>query len=196
MASGEADVDVDTVEANEHADMNALQASIKAIHADIKAGHADMKKELNGFCETIKRDMKEELGNFKEEVNQKLSEIGVELKNAEVRLDEVETRVAEVEEWNANAKSVLLETLPEATSPRRPEIHDRLFSRLQHQRSGAEHCLEKEEGSSQWKESFFRPRLPGGNHEEKKGICPAEESIKGKGAKVPDTRTCKAQSLL
>lgn len=111
MASGEGDVEVDTVEANERVDMNTLQASIKATHADIKAGHADLKRELNGFRETIKRDMKEELGNFKEEVNQKLSEIGVELNNAQVRLDEVETRVAEVEEWDANAKSVLLETL-------------------------------------------------------------------------------------
>lgn len=42
-----------------------LQASLDAIRADIKAGHLGMKKELSGFCETIKQDLREELGNFR-----------------------------------------------------------------------------------------------------------------------------------
>lgn len=70
-----------------------------------------MKKELSGFCQTIKRDMKEELGNFKEEVNQKLSEIGAELKNTESRMDEVETQVVQVEEWTVDARDVLLQAV-------------------------------------------------------------------------------------
>ncbi len=109
MATG----DVGTGEANMHAPMDAMQASLEAIRADIKAGHLDMKKELSGFCETIKKDLKEELGNFKEEVNQKLSEIGAELKNTGVRVEEVETRVAEMEEWSVTARDTLLQVLKE-----------------------------------------------------------------------------------
>lgn len=109
MATG----DVEKGEANVHAMMDALRASMDAIRADIKAGHVDMKKELSGFCETIKKDMKEELGNFKEEVNQKLGEIGADLKNTEARMEEVETRVAEVEEWSVSAKDMLLQALKE-----------------------------------------------------------------------------------
>lgn len=112
MATG----DVDADEANVHATMAALQASMDAIRADIKAGHLDMKKELSGFCETIKKDMREEFGNFKEEVNQQLSEIGAELKNTEARVEEVETRVAEMEEWSVNVKDELLQALKEQES--------------------------------------------------------------------------------
>lgn len=50
--------EAETGEANVHATMDALQASIGAIRANIEAGHSDMKKELGGFCQTIKRDMK------------------------------------------------------------------------------------------------------------------------------------------
>lgn len=109
MATGSVDAD----DANAHATMDALQTSIDAIRADIKAGHLTMKKELSGFSETIKRDMREELGNFKEEINLKLSEIGAELKNTEARMEEVENRVGEVEEWSVNAKDALLNVLKE-----------------------------------------------------------------------------------
>lgn len=113
MATGEAHGAADMREANEHTDMNLLHASINAIHAEIKAGHADMKKELSGICETIRHDMKEELGNFKDEVNQKLNEIGSELKNTEMRMDEAEDRMAAMEEWSVYAKDVLLQTAQE-----------------------------------------------------------------------------------
>ena len=93
--------------------MGILQATISAIHTDIKAGHLDMEKELSGFCKTIKRDMREELGNFKDGVNQKLSEIGAELKNTEARMEEVENRAGEVEEWSVNTKDALLQALKE-----------------------------------------------------------------------------------
>ena len=93
--------------------MDALRASMDAIHADIKAGHLDMKKELNGFCQTIKKDMKEERRNFKKEVDHKLNEIGEELKNTEARMEGVETRVAEVEGWSVIAKDTLLQALKE-----------------------------------------------------------------------------------
>lgn len=103
MATGEADEAVSTGE--QHAGMDALQASITAIHAEIKVGQTDMKKELNTLCETIKRDMKEEIVSFKDEVNQKLNEIGVDLKNTKARTEEVEKRVAEVEEWNGTLRT-------------------------------------------------------------------------------------------
>ena len=92
--------------------MEALRASMDAIRADIKAGHLDMREELSGFCETIKKDIKEELGNFKE-VNHKLSEIGEEFKNTEARMEGVVTRVVEVEEWSVIAKDTLLQALEE-----------------------------------------------------------------------------------
>lgn len=104
---------INTGEANMHAPVDSLQASLEAIRADIKAGHLDMKKELSSFCETIKKDLKEELGNFKEEVNKKLSEIGAEVKNTGVRIEEVETRMAEMEEWSVTAKDTLLLALKE-----------------------------------------------------------------------------------
>lgn len=111
MATGESSETFNVAEANAHTD--ALQASIYAIHADIKAGQKDLKKDLNELCETIRRDMKEEIRHFKEDVDQKLSEIGDGLKNTEVRMDDVEKRVAEIEEWNTGAKDVLLQTLQE-----------------------------------------------------------------------------------
>lgn len=113
MATGDSSGAVSLEEANEHTDINVLQASVNAIHAEIKAGHMDMKKELHDIGEKIRHDMKEELKNFKDEVNKKLSSIGTELEKTEARMEEVETRVAEVEDWNACARDVLLQTVQE-----------------------------------------------------------------------------------
>lgn len=62
MVTREAKGVSDSNEANDHTDMNTLQASINAIHAEIKEWHVNMKKELN---ETVEQDLMEKLGNFK-----------------------------------------------------------------------------------------------------------------------------------
>lgn len=101
----------DTDKSGEHAGVDFMQAIIMAVHAEIKAVCSDVKMESSNFCDTLKKDMKEELGNLKEDVNQKLCEIVTELKDTVSRVGEVEQRVADMEEWSAKANEVLSHTL-------------------------------------------------------------------------------------
>uniref|UniRef100_A0A8C6P2N8 L1 transposable element RRM domain-containing protein n=1 Tax=Nothobranchius furzeri TaxID=105023 RepID=A0A8C6P2N8_NOTFU len=102
-------------EGNEDAQntMATLQASMEAIREEIMASHTDMKKHFSEAWETMRVDMKQELGSFKDEVNKKMDEVGANLKSVETRVEEMEQRVGEVEEWSVNAKEVLLQTVEE-----------------------------------------------------------------------------------
>lgn len=102
---------VNADENGEHMGVGALQASIAAIHAEIIAVRSDVKMELCNFCDSLTRDLKEELANFREEVNEKLSKIAKELKETVDRMEGVEQRVEDIEKWDNETKDVLPQTL-------------------------------------------------------------------------------------